>query len=101
MAIAFISGAVRAFDRPSRMALLPHMVPKVDIPNAVAIGGTIWQLCKLARAGGGGILIYLFGVAVTYDFVSRRHSARSFCGFSSASLHAAHRGELRAACCSR
>ena len=41
MAIAFCSGAVRAFDRPSPMALLPHMVPKDDIPNAVAIGGTI------------------------------------------------------------
>ncbi len=68
MTIAFISGAVRAFDRPSRMALLPHMVPKVDIPNAVAIGGTIWQLCKLAGPALAGMLIYLFGVAVTYAF---------------------------------
>jgi MFS family permease len=67
MAIAFISGAVRAFDRPSRMALLPHMVPKEDIPNAVAIGGTIWQLCKLAGPALAGVLIYLFGVGVTYS----------------------------------
>jgi MFS family permease len=67
MTIAFISGAVRAFDRPSRMALLPHMVPKDDIPNAVAIGGTIWQLCKLAGPALAGMLIYLFGVAVTYS----------------------------------
>lgn len=66
MAIAFVSGAVRAFDRPSRMALLPHMVPKEDIPNAVAIGGTIWQLNKLAGPAVAGILIYLFGVAITY-----------------------------------
>ena len=66
MTIAFISGAVRAFDRPSRMALLPHMVPKEDIPNAVAIGGTIWQLCKLAGPALAGMLIYLFGVALTY-----------------------------------
>ena len=41
MAAAFLSGCVRAFDRPSRMALLPRMVPKEDIPNAVAVGGTI------------------------------------------------------------
>jgi MFS family permease len=67
MTIAFISGAVRAFDRPSRMALLPHMVPKEDIPNAVAIGGTIWQLCKLAGPAFAGMLIYLFGVGVTYS----------------------------------
>jgi len=66
MTIAFISGAMRAFDRPSRMALLPHMVPKEDIPNAVAIGSTIWQLCKLAGPALAGLLIYLFGVAITY-----------------------------------
>ena len=66
MAVAFVSGAVRAFDRPSRMALLPHMVPKEDIPNAVAIGGTIWQLCKFTGPAAAGVLIYLFGVAMTY-----------------------------------
>src|SRR6185503_8445704 len=27
MVLAFVSGCVRAFDRPSRMALLPQMVP--------------------------------------------------------------------------
>ncbi|HLN87991.1 MAG TPA: MFS transporter, partial [Candidatus Limnocylindrales bacterium] len=68
MALAFCSGAVRAFDRPSRMALLPHMVPKVDIPNAVAIGGTIWQLCKFTGPAFAGILIHLVGVAITYYF---------------------------------
>ena len=41
MTLAFLSGCLKAFDRPSRMALLPQMVPKEDIPNAVAIGGTI------------------------------------------------------------
>lgn len=66
MTIAFLSGAVRAFDRPSRMALLPHMVPREDIPNAVAIGGTIWQLCKFTGPAAAGLCIYLFGVAFTY-----------------------------------
>ena len=68
MAIAFCSGAVRAFDRPSRMALLPHMVPKEDIPNAVAVGGTIWQLCKFTGPAFAGVLIHFAGVAVTYSF---------------------------------
>jgi len=43
----FLSGCVRAFDRPSRMALLPQMVPREDIPNAVAVGGTISQVNRL------------------------------------------------------
>ena len=66
MLLAFISGSIRAFDRPSRMALLPQMVPREDIPNAVAIGGTIWQLCRLVGPAAAGILIYLFGVGPTF-----------------------------------
>jgi MFS family permease len=66
MLLAFISGSIRAFDRPSRMALLPQMVPREDIPNAVAIGVTIWQLCRLLGPAAAGILIYLFGVGPTF-----------------------------------
>lgn len=68
MALAFVSGCVRAFDRPSRMALLPQMVPKEDIANAVAVGGTIWQLNRLVGPALAGILIYLIGIGPTYYF---------------------------------
>lgn len=66
MVLAFFTGCVRAFDRPSRMALLPQMVPKEDIPNAVAIGGTIWQLNKLVGPAIAGMLIYWVGIGPTY-----------------------------------
>ena len=68
MSLAFLSGCVRAFDRPSRMALLPQMVPKEDIPNAVAVGGTIWQLNRLVGPAVAGMLIYLIGIGPTYYF---------------------------------
>ena len=68
MALAFMSGCVRAFDRPSRMALLPQMVPKEDIANAVAVGGTIWQLNRLVGPALAGMLIYLIGIGPTYYF---------------------------------
>lgn len=68
MALAFVSGCVRAFDRPSRMALLPQMVPKEDIPNAVAVGGTIWQLNRLVGPAVAGMSIYLIGIGPTYYF---------------------------------
>jgi MFS family permease len=68
LAAAFLSGCVRAFDRPSRMALLPQMVPKEDIANAVAIGGTIWQLNRLLGPAVAGMLIYLIGTGPTYFF---------------------------------
>lgn len=68
MTLAFLSGCIRAFDRPSRMALLPQMVPKDDIPNAVAVGGTIWQLNRLVGPAVAGLLIYLVGIGPTYYF---------------------------------
>jgi len=66
MALAILSGCVRAFDRPSRMALLPQMVPKEDIANAVAVGGTIWQLNRLVGPALAGMMIYLIGIGPTY-----------------------------------
>jgi MFS family permease len=66
MALAFCSGAIRAFDRPSRMALLPQMVPKDQMASAVAVAGTIWQLNRLIGPAMAGIMIYLMGVAPTY-----------------------------------
>lgn len=68
LAVAVLSGCVRAFDRPSRMALLPQMVPKEDITNAVAIGGTIWQLNRLVGPAVAGMLIFLVGIGPTYLF---------------------------------
>ena len=68
MTLAFVSGCVRAFDRPSRMALLPQMVPREDIPNAVAVGGTIWQLNRLVGPAMAGMAIYLMGIGPTYYF---------------------------------
>ncbi|HWO43704.1 MAG TPA: MFS transporter, partial [Candidatus Eisenbacteria bacterium] len=54
--------------RPSRMALLPQMVPQNEIANAVAVGGTIWQLNRLAGPAFAGMMIYIAGVAPTYVF---------------------------------
>src|SRR5262249_58932902 len=68
MTLAFLSGCIRAFDRPSRMALLPQMVPKGDIPNAVAVGGTIWQLNRLAGPAGSRPLLHLSWLWTTQQF---------------------------------
>ncbi|MFQ5902394.1 MAG: MFS transporter [Candidatus Binatia bacterium] len=63
---AFLSGCLRAFDRPSRYALLPQMVPREEIANAVALGSSIWQICRLVGPAVAGMLIYLYGVGPTF-----------------------------------
>lgn len=65
---AFLSGFLRTFDRPSRYALLPLMVPKEEIPNAVALGSSVWQSCRLVGPAVAGTMIFLLGVGQTFYF---------------------------------
>ncbi|MCZ6564033.1 MAG: MFS transporter [Deltaproteobacteria bacterium] len=66
MLFAFLSGSLKAFDRPSRYALLPHMVSTEELASAVAMGSAIWQLSRLIGPGIAGTLIYVFGVGTTF-----------------------------------
>jgi len=66
MLFAFLSGSLKAFDRPSRYALLPQMVPTEELASAVAMGSAIWQLSRLIGPGIAGTLIYVFGVGTTF-----------------------------------
>jgi len=63
---ASLSGFLRAFDRPSRYALLPQMVPKEETANAVALGSSVWQACRLVGPAAAGVLIYLLGLGQTF-----------------------------------
>ncbi len=66
LVFAFNSGFLRAFDRPSRYALLPEMVPREELANAVALGSSVWQACRLVGPGVAGVLIYWVGVGYTF-----------------------------------
>jgi MFS family permease len=62
----FFSGCLRAFERPSRLALLPQTISKEEMTSAVALAGTIWQLNRLIGPAVAGMLIYLVDVGPTY-----------------------------------
>jgi MFS family permease len=66
MVIAFLSGSLKAFDRPSRYALLTQMVSREEIANAVALGSSVWQLNRLVGPSMAGLLIYFYGVGGAY-----------------------------------
>lgn len=66
VALAFLLGAVRVFDQPSRQALLPHLVPRDDIPNAVAMGSLAWQIPRLVGPALAGLLIAAIGVGQAF-----------------------------------
>ncbi len=64
--IAFAFGSFQAFDHPSRQALLPHLVPREDLMNAVALSSAVWQTSRIVGPSIAGILIATVGVATCF-----------------------------------
>jgi MFS family permease len=65
-AIAFCTGSISAFDQPARMALVPHLVEREDLMNAVAMGSMVWQSSRIVGPSLAGLLIGLFGVSACF-----------------------------------
>jgi MFS family permease len=62
-AIALLVGAVWAFDQPARMALIPHLVEREDLMNAVAMGSMVWQGSRIVGPAIAGVIIGVAGIA--------------------------------------
>jgi MFS family permease len=56
-AAAAVNGAVTAFANPARSALIPSLVPRADLPNAISLGVTSWQVAAVVGPSLAGILI--------------------------------------------
>ena len=64
--LAAIGAAVGAFDLPARQALVPSLVPREHLPNAIALNSIMFQLASVAGPSVGGLLIAAEGVASAY-----------------------------------
>ena len=56
-AIAALFGAARAFTSPAASALVPMLVPKSDMPQAISLSSVTWQLGVIVGPWFGGLLI--------------------------------------------
>ena len=66
LAIAFVTGAVNAFDQPARQALYPHLIDRKVMMSAVAMNSSIWQGTRIAAPAAAGIIIAATGTAVAF-----------------------------------
>ncbi len=64
LALAAISNTFRAFDEPTRLSLVPQLVDRARLPNAIALGSIPWQAGRMIGPSITGILIAAFGGAV-------------------------------------
>jgi MFS family permease len=64
LALAALINTVRAFDEPTRLALIPQLIDRERLPNAIALGAIPWQAGRMIGPSITGILIAAFGGAV-------------------------------------
>ena len=65
-ALAALSSAVAAFDLPARHALIPMLVPREHLPNAISLNTTMFQMASVAGPALGGLMIATAGLGWTY-----------------------------------
>ena len=66
--IAALSSAFWAFDGPSRHSLIPTLVPREVLPNAISLNTIMFEIAAIAGPALGGLVIAWRGVAWAYAF---------------------------------
>jgi len=89
-AAAALAGAASAFDAPARQALLPLLVPREDLPSALALSALVWQIATVVGPALGGVVLAWTGVVPIYAL-----DAASFLAVIGALLAMHHRAPAR------
>jgi MFS family permease len=61
--LSFVSGCGQAFGGPAYQSMIPQLVPRRDLPNAIALNSTQFNLSRVLGPTAGGIVLALVGTA--------------------------------------
>src|SRR3989440_10889413 len=61
--LATMLGLTNSLDMPTRQAFVVEMVGREDLPNAVALNSSLFNMARIVGPGIGGLIIAWFGVA--------------------------------------
>ncbi|MCB8977251.1 MAG: MFS transporter [Ardenticatenaceae bacterium] len=67
--IYLLSGALAAasaFDEPARQSIVPNLVPREHLANAVTLNTVLWQIATIVGPGLAGLLVGQFDVGLVY-----------------------------------
>jgi MFS family permease len=65
-ALAATGAAFGAFDSPARQSLMPTLLPREHLPNAISLNAIMVQVASVAGPAIGGLLIAALGVEWVY-----------------------------------
>jgi MFS family permease len=63
MVLAALLGLTNSLDMPTRQAFVVEMVGREDLPNAVALNSSIFNMARVLGPGLGGLMIAWLGIA--------------------------------------
>ena len=61
--LAFLSGAVNAFDQPARQALYPLLIERRVMMSAVALNSIVWQGTRIIAPAIAGLIVAAIGTS--------------------------------------
>jgi MFS family permease len=66
LALTMFQGIVSAFNQPARLALIPALLPRSDLPSAVAVNSIVFNLARFIGPAFAGILLATSGIAAAF-----------------------------------
>src|SRR5216684_143232 len=63
LVLATLLGLTNSLDMPTRQAFVVEMVGREDLPNAIALNSSLFNMARILGPGLGGLLIAWLGVA--------------------------------------
>ncbi len=64
--LAALTSAAGSFDGPARQSLIPNLVPREHLANAISLNTIMFQVASVAGPSLGGLVIAFLGVAWAY-----------------------------------
>lgn len=68
--IAIIIGSMLTFDWPARLTMVPQLVPREDLGNAVALNSSVFNGAKVVGPALGGLLISFVGITWAFGYIA-------------------------------
>jgi MFS family permease len=65
-ALSFITGCGQAFGGPAYQSMIPSLVPRQDLPNAIALNSTQFNLSRVLGPLAGNVVLVAIGAAACF-----------------------------------